>query len=132
VPLGAPPDVGFGDRLHPDRGHHPGVEPFALQDILEREGVDHRPEHPHVIGGDAVHPHLRDLRSADDVPPADHQPDLRPEVADRLDLLRELPDRVEIEPEALLPGEGLTGELEQDPRIGEGGHRAIDLRTRPS
>jgi hypothetical protein len=51
--------------------------PALLEHVLQGERVDHRAEHPHVVGADAVHPHARELRAAHDVAAADHEPTSR-------------------------------------------------------
>ena len=53
----APPDVRLRELLHPDGRHHAGVDAVLLEHVLQRERVDDRAEHPHVVGGDAVHAH---------------------------------------------------------------------------
>ena len=44
-------DVRLRELLHADRRHDARLEPLALEDVLQRERVDHRAEHPHVVGG---------------------------------------------------------------------------------
>src|SRR5262245_39835144 len=52
---GAPPDERLGHGAHLDRGDDAGVDALLLDGILQRQRVDHGGEHPHVVGGRAVH-----------------------------------------------------------------------------
>src|SRR6185437_5347931 len=63
---GAAADVRLGDLLHADRRHAARVHSFALEHVLHGHRVDHRAEHAHVVGGDAVHPGLGEEGAADD------------------------------------------------------------------
>src|SRR5687767_9522031 len=111
----APPDIGLGQLFHPDRCHDTSVQAPSLHDVLERERIDDRAEHAHVIGGDTIHTHLGELPSAYDVATADHHPNADAHVDDSTNLVTELANAVEVETGALLSGEGLAGELQQDP-----------------
>ena len=97
----------------------------SLEHVLHGERVDHRAEHSHVVGADAVHSHLGELRAANDVAAADHQADAGAH-ARRLSLIfvGEALDNVEIEPDALVSGECFAGDLEQNPRVLEIGAKA--------
>ena len=53
---GAPADERLGDRAHLDRGDDAGDDVLLLERVLERQRVDDRRQHPHVVGGGAVHP----------------------------------------------------------------------------
>jgi hypothetical protein len=48
----------------------------ALERVLQRQGVDHRGQHAHVIGGHPVHAGLGQTGTAENVAPADHHADL--------------------------------------------------------
>ena len=52
-------DVGLGDLGDRDRRHHPGVGAAPLERVLERERVEHRRQHAHVVGGRPVHARAR-------------------------------------------------------------------------
>ena len=120
VARGATTDVRLGDRFHADRGHDPGIDADALQHVLEREGVDHRRQHAHVVGGDPVESLAAGRGAADDVPAADDQAEPDAQRMDRLDLLGERLDDPEIQAHALLAAQRLAGELEQGAGVGEG------------
>ena len=77
VPNGAAADVRLGELLHADRRHDARVDALPLEHVLHGQRVDHRAEHAHVVGGDAVHASLGKQRAANDVAAADHQTDRR-------------------------------------------------------
>ena len=83
---GPPADEGLGDLAHLDGGEHAGEAAYALQGILEGEAVDHRGQHPHVIGGDAVHAVRAVGHAPEDVAAADDRGDLDAETLE-LDLI---------------------------------------------
>src|SRR5256885_5475629 len=116
--------------LHPDRRHDARVHTLLLQDVLEREGVDDRRQHPHVVGGDAVHPLLARGRATQDVAAAHHETELHSERGHRLQLPCEPVDEREVEPSArpALPRERFARDLQQGPGVGElgrGAHRQL-------
>ena len=80
--IGAAADVGLGDLADLDRRHHPRVRPLLLERVLQGQGVEHGREHPHVVGGRAVHPRGRPLQAAVDVARADDDRDLESGRAD--------------------------------------------------
>ena len=73
---GAPPDERLGHLADVDRGLHPGVDAALLQRVLQRQGVDHRRQHAHVVAGDAVDAAVAGGDAADDVAAADDDRDL--------------------------------------------------------
>jgi hypothetical protein len=48
-------DVGLGDLGHVDGALHAGGLAELLEHVLERQGVDDRGQHAHVVGLGAVH-----------------------------------------------------------------------------
>ena len=112
VPLGAPRDVGLGDLRHRDRRLHARGGSGLLEEILERQSVHHRAEHPHVVGAAAIHAALTQLGSAEEVPPADDDGDLHP--VHRLgDLTGDLRHDVGVDPERPA-AESLARQLQQN------------------
>ena len=126
---GAAPDVGLGQRLHPDGRHDPGVHADLLQHVLQRQGVDDRGQHAHVVGGDAVEPFPAGRGAADDVAAAHHQREVHAEGVHRLDLFRERLDDVKVEARAFLAAQRLARNLEQGAGVGEG-HQAAPTWNR--
>ena len=56
---------------HRHRALHASVEADAFHGRLQRQRVDHRRQHPHVVGGGAVHPARAGRDAAEDVAAAD-------------------------------------------------------------
>jgi len=97
-----------------DGGLHARRLAQGLQGVLERQSVDHRREHPHVVGTGAVHAARRAAQAPEDVAAADHDRDLDAEVGAGVgDLLRDPADDLAVDAEVELGvGERLAGELE--------------------
>src|SRR6185436_11434386 len=98
-----------------DRGHHARREALGLERVAERERVDHRREHPHVVGGRALRALLAQLAAAQDVPAADDDRDLHAALRDGHDLARDVLHGFGIDPLAAGgSAEGFAGELQED------------------
>jgi hypothetical protein len=104
-------DVRLRELLHADRGHHARVEAALLERVLQGERVDHRAEHAHVVGADALHPHARELRAAHDVARRRSRRRPRARVDDLLDLLGEEAEALEVEAELRVARERLAESL---------------------
>ena len=89
---------------------------FSIE-VLEREAVHHRAEHPHVVGAGALHAALLQLGAAEEVAPAHDDGDLHARLGDLGDLGGQCVDDVEVEPD-LTATEHFTGELEEDSVVG--------------
>jgi len=81
---GATPNIGFGNCFHFDGGHHTGDHFLVFECIHEREGVHHRTQHAHVIGGCLIHPHFQSYFAAPKVAGANDNGDIDSEFADFL------------------------------------------------
>ena len=51
MPAGAAADVGLGDAVHVDGGHHARFAAERFQGVLQGQGVDDGGQHAHVVGG---------------------------------------------------------------------------------
>jgi hypothetical protein len=111
----APSDERLGDRLHRYRRLHARVHAVPFDGGLQRERVNHRREHAHIIGGGVFDARRRDCRPAHDVPAADHHRGLHAQLVDANDLAREVVNRVGVQADPLLPGERLPAEFNQHP-----------------
>src|SRR5688572_30864519 len=80
------------------------------------------------MGADAIHPHRRQLRAADDVAAADHEADGDTHVGNALHLVSEPSDGLEVEAESLVAGQRLTGQLEENPAIAQLRHARVTPR----
>ena len=115
-------DVGLGQLGHRDRRLHARVHADLLERVLQRQRVEDGREHPHVVGGRAVHPRRRAGHAAVDVAGADDDRDLDAAVVDLLDLLGDGGHALGIGPVLQRAHQGLAGELEQDPLEGRPAH----------
>src|SRR5207247_1379540 len=88
-----------------------------LERVLQRQGVDDRAQHAHVVTGGAVEAARGDLLAPEDVPSPHHQRDLDPEVVDALDLAGHAPHDLEVDALAPLAAQRLAAELEEDPTV---------------
>ena len=86
-----------------------------LERVLQRQGVDHRGEHPHVVAGHPVDALVAGRDAADDVAAADHDRQLDAEPVDLGDLVGDPARPPRLDAEALRAHQGLAGELEQHP-----------------
>jgi hypothetical protein len=76
--------------LHLDRRQHARVRAARFQRVLQRQRVDHRRQHPHVVGVRAVHARRA---APEDVAAADHQRDLDAQAVDVDQLVGDLGQR---------------------------------------
>ena len=97
--------------------------PGVLERVLQREGVDHRREHAHVVGGRAVHAARARREAAKQVAAADDDRGLHAELLDFADLLCDLCGDGGVDPEVLLAHQGFAGELQEDAMVDGSGHR---------
>jgi hypothetical protein len=80
-------DEWLGHVLHLDRGLHSRLHADLDQTALQREAVDHRGQHSHVVSGRAIHAAVRGRQTAPDISSADHDRNLYPEIANLLHAL---------------------------------------------
>src|SRR5690606_26209076 len=114
---GAPADVRLRDLADLQGGHHPGAHPAALEGVLEREGVDDRGEHAHVVALGPVHALAGSLEPAEDVATPHDQADLDARGLYVRDLLGGGPQGLGVDPSGVLVAQGLTAELEHHPFV---------------
>src|SRR5581483_11527943 len=97
----------------------PRLDAGLLQEVLQRQAVDDRAEHAHVVRARPVDAALRQERAAEHVAAADDDTDLHPAADDVADLPCDVGHDPGIDAELgtarlTRAGERLTGELEQD------------------
>ena len=90
-----------------------GHGPLALEGVLHRERVDHRREHAHVIGRDAVHAGFGKPRAADDVAAADHEAHLDAETEDFRDFACDSPDDDGVDAVLMIAEQRLAAQFQQ-------------------
>ena len=113
------PDERLGDGAHFDRGHHARDDVLLFEGVLQRERVDDRCEHAHVIGGRAVHAARARGDAAEDVAAADHDRGLDAHALDLGDVARDLRRNRGIDPVVLFAHQGFAGEFEEDAFVWE-------------
>ncbi len=111
MPRGAPANERLGDLLHLDRAQQARVATLLFERVLQREAVDHRRQHAHVVGGGAVDRQGLLARAAENIAAADHDGDLHAEVAHFFHFMSDTGDRLGVNPEALRTLKGLTGKF---------------------
>ncbi|CAB4836753.1 unannotated protein [freshwater metagenome] len=108
-------DVRLGDLRHVDRALYPRRLPELFEGVLQRQCIDHRGEHAHVVGLGAIHARAGTGHATPDVAPADHHGDVDREGLAQLDnVLGDLADHNAVDARARGSGESLTRELEND------------------
>ena len=104
----------LGDLIHLDGGLYPGMNALLLQRVLQGQGVDDGGQHTHVVGGDTVH--LTGLlgHAAKEIPAANNNGDLDAQGLDVGKFSSNFVDAERIDAEALVCGQGLAGEFQQN------------------
>jgi hypothetical protein len=120
---GAPADVRLGDLLHRDRRLHPGGQVELLQRVLDRERVQHRRDHAHVVGRRPVHADRHALEAPEDVPGAHDDRDVDAAVVGLLHLAGDPGDAHGVDAVGLVPHQRHARELQDDAPEGRAGRR---------
>ena len=120
---GAPANEGFGDGAHLDRRRDARHDVVVLERVLQREGVDDRGQHAHVVGGRPVHALGARRQAAEQVAAADDDRGLDAELLDLADVPGDAGGDRRVDPELLLAHEGFTGEFQEDTAIDGRRHR---------
>ena len=94
--------------------HHAGEGVLLFQSVLQREGIDDRGQHAHVIGRDPVHKLGLLGHAAEEVAAADHDGDFDSQTMYLGDFGGDLVDTRIVHPEALAGGQRFTGDFQQD------------------
>ena len=110
---GAAADVGLCNLGHLDRGHRARRDAGPLERILQRQGVDHRCEHAHVVAGRPVESTLGRGQAPEDVPSPDDDRDLHAHLVHSLDLSRDGLDNFEVDAVVAAAAKRFTAQLEQ-------------------
>ena len=96
---------------------------LLLERVLQRQRVDHRRQHAHVVGGRAVHAARAGGDAAEDVAAADDDGGLDAHALDFGDVLGDLRRDGRIDAVGLLAHQGFAGEFEEDAFVGGRGRR---------
>ena len=114
MPHRAPPDEQLGDLRHGDGALHPRGRAEFFQRVLERERIDDRRQHPHVIARGAFDAALAARQPAKYIAAADHHHHLHAEFAHLADLHRHVVHRLGRDAHAIGVAERFAAQLEQD------------------
>ena len=106
-------NVVLGNLSDVDRRQDPGLQVDFLERVLQRHGIDHAGEHPHIVGVGAVHALFRSRHAANDIAAADHDADLDVHLVYFADLIRDPTDHPGVDAKAVIAGESFTGQLNQ-------------------
>ena len=120
---GAAADERLGDRAHLDGGDHAGDDALLLERVLQRQRVDDRRQHAHVVGGRPVHPARAGGDAAEDIAAADDDGGLDAHRLDFGDVERDLRGHGGIDAVVGLAHQGFAGEFEKDAFVGGSGRR---------
>ena len=131
---GAAANERLGDGAHLDGGHHAGHHTRLLEGVMEGERIDDRREHPHVIGGGAVHRTARAGRhAAKDIPTAqDRDGGLDAHGLNLGDISGDLRGYGRVDTVVLLAHQRFAGQFQENALVRgrRGGHRRIIDRGR--
>lgn len=112
MPDGAPPDERLGHLIHFDGSLHACIDFLLLERILQRQRVDDRGQHTHVIGGNAVHVTRLVGHAAEKIAAADYDRDLHAQFVNVRQLGGDLVDASGIDTKALMGSQSFSGKLE--------------------
>ena len=109
MPYRTAPNVVLAHLVDAQRRHDAGVGAETFERVLHRQGVDHRREHAHVIGRDAVHAGARKPGAAKDVAAAEHHRHLHAHLGQVSDLAGDPLEDLRIDAVILAPQQCLAG-----------------------
>ena len=102
---------GFGHLRHGDGALHARGHAELFQRILQRQRIDDRGQHAHVIARGALDAALAAGQSAKNIAAADDHHHLHAQLPHFADLLRHAMNRFGANPHARLAAEGFTAEF---------------------
>ena len=127
--LRAAADVRLRHAVHANRRHEARFTLERFQRVLQRQAVDHRGQHAHVVGRGFLDARIAgdELGTAEDITAADHDGDLHAELRGPLRLRGDVHDFLHAN--AALPrrGKAFAGELENDSLVGAGRHKGSKI-----
>ena len=109
---GLPLGVELTDGLHTDGRHHLVLHTHGPQCRTQRQRVDHRSAHTHLVALHTVEALLRARESTEDVTTANHDANLHAHLTHFLDLLSVVAQTLRVDTVALLAHQALTRQLQ--------------------
>ena len=116
------PDIAFGELPHFDRRLDAGRSALFFEGVLKRQGIQHRRQHAHIVGGGAFHTAVRGVDPTKNVPAADHDGHLHAHGDDLGNFLRHVLDHPRVNAERLLSGKDFSADFEDHPLVGRAAH----------
>ena len=110
-------DVWLGNLVHRDCGLDANIYPPLFQRVRQRQGIDGRRQHAHMVGAGAFHFAAAVLDAAPEIAAAYHKPDLAADIYTALDDIAYRADDIKIQPEVPLTRERFAADLNQYPFI---------------
>lgn len=110
-----------------DRAHHPTLDSAGVERFLERQAVDHRAEHSHVISRGLIK--LSDRREScatNDVSPADHHRKFEPIAERGGDFAGDAGEFIGVDAKCPIGCETLAAQLEQHATVARTSSRRFD------
>src|SRR5216684_1894500 len=124
----APPDEWLGHLIHLNRRLHARVYLLLFERVLQRQRVDHRGQHSHMIGGNPVHVPSLIGHAAKEVAAAYNDRKLHSQFVYVSQFGRNLMDACCVDAEALIGSESLSGKFEQNAFKGRSFHEVSSFR----
>ena len=121
-------DERLGDAVHAEGRHQPRLAVERFERVLQREAVDHRGQHAHVVGGRFLDAGVAggELGAAEDIAAADHDGDLDAELGRSLDLRGDIDDFLHADAALAGRGKAFAGEFQEDAIVRAGaGHENL-------
>ena len=114
VPRRAPPDEGLGHLMHFDRAHHARVAACFFERVLQREAIEHRREHAHVVARRAIDLESLLPRTAKNVAAADDHRDFDAEILNVFYFARDALDCFRVNSKIIGAGKRFARKLQDD------------------
>jgi hypothetical protein len=121
----------LGEGSDREGRQHDSIAAGAGQRRLQRQRVDHRGQHAHLVAGDPVESRGDQLGAAEDVASADDQANLDPVTHQFGDLAGNAIEDLGFDAAITAPGERLTAELQQDAPVAVGHARCLRATQPP-
>ena len=106
-------DIRLRNAVHLDRGLHAHRHIPLLKRIRQRERIDRRRQHSHVVCAGALHFAAAVLNAAPEVATADDNADLAAFLIALFDYVTYRPDHIKIQAEMLIPCKRFAADLDQ-------------------
>ena len=102
---------------HGNGRHHPRRPALGFERLPERQAVQHRGEHAHIVAAHPVHAVGGGGEAAIDVAAADHEAKLDAEAGGLAHVAGDAVQHVHVDAVAVLAHQGLAGQLDEDPAV---------------